>query len=278
MLRSLIACALLAAAARAQQAQNPSPMVEHTRAHLRIKEQTPPGKREPLELGTLFIPAHTRPTTLLFFFHGGTWLPEVAAARNRMAVVTVQAGNGSGTYTRLFTDPARFPALLREAERKAHLRFPRVILGGWSAGCGAVRQILRSPAAYARTSAILLIDGVHTDYESGRPGPEESTLDGNNLEIWIQFFKDAIARRKAAIVTHTEIFPGTYASTTETADYLARELHLHPRAVLKWGPMGTQQLSEARAGRLLIMGFAGNSAPDHVDQLHSLPAYLRMLH
>jgi hypothetical protein len=278
MFRSLIACALALGAARAQQPQNPSPMVEHTRAHLRLKEQSPPGRREALEPGTLFIPARTRPTTLLFFFHGGTWLPEVAAARNHMAVVTVQAGNGSGSYTRLFTDPARFPALLGEAEQKAHLHFTRVILGGWSAGCGAVRQILRSPAAYARTSAILLIDGVHTDYDGGHPGPLESKLDGDNLDIWLKFFRDAIARRKAAIVTHSEIFPGTYASTTETADYLVRELHLHLRAVLKWGPMGTQQLSEAHAGRLLIMGFAGNSAPDHVDQLHSLPAYLGMLH
>jgi hypothetical protein len=25
------------------------------------------------------------------------------------------------------------------------------------------------------------------------------------------------------------------------------------------------------------MGYAGNSAPDHVDQLHSLPAWLKLL-
>src|SRR5215813_8873967 len=39
---------------QAQQSQNPSPMVEHTRAHPRLKEETPPGRREKLELGTLF--------------------------------------------------------------------------------------------------------------------------------------------------------------------------------------------------------------------------------
>jgi hypothetical protein len=38
-----------------------------------------------------------------------------------------------------------------------------------------------------------------------------------------------------------------------------------------------QQLSEARSGKLLLIGYAGNSAPDHVDQLHSLPEYLRYL-
>lgn len=262
---------------QAQQPQNPSPMVEHTRAHPRLKEQSPPGRREKLELGTLFIPAGVKPTTVLFFFHGGTWLPEVAAARNRMAVVSVQAGSGSGTYARLFTDEARFPALLNDAESKAELHFARVILGGWSAGCGAVRQILRSSDAYARTSAVLLIDGIHTDYADGKPGPLESKIGADNLDIWVKLGRDAIAGRKRVVITHSEIFPGTFASTTETTDYLVRALDLKRRAVLKWGPMRTQQLSEVRAGRLLLMGFAGNSAPDHVDQLHSLPEYLKAM-
>src|SRR6476659_3281515 len=127
MPRLLIACALAITAARAQQSQNPSPMVEHTRAHPRLKEVTPPGRREPLELGNLFVPKGLRPSTLLIFFHGGTWLPELAGARNRMAVISVQAGSGSSTYARLFTDEARFPAMLKEAEEKAGLHFSRVI-------------------------------------------------------------------------------------------------------------------------------------------------------
>ena len=79
------------------------------------------------------------------------------------------------------------------------------------------------------------------------------------------------------IVTHSEIFSGTFASTTETADYLAGQLGLRRRALLRWGPMQTQQLSETRAGKFLSIGYAGNSAPDHVDQLHSLPEYLRWI-
>jgi hypothetical protein len=48
-------------------------------------------------------------------------------------------------------------------------------------------------------------------------------------------------------------------------------------AVLKWGPRGTQQLSEARSGRFALLGFAGNSAPDHVDLLHAMPEFLARL-
>jgi hypothetical protein len=36
-----------------------------------------------------------------------------------------------------------------------------------------------------------------------------------------------------------------------------------------------QQTSEARAGRFLLLGFAGNSAPDHLDHFHALEQWLR---
>jgi hypothetical protein len=274
-MRLLPACAIVLGAAHAQQPQNPSPMVEHTRAHARLKEETAAGRREKLDLGTLFLPAHTR--AILFFFHGGTWLPEVAASRNKVAVVSVQAGEGSAVYARLFDDPGRFLRLLAEAETKAGVQFDRVMLGGSSAGCGAVRQILKTPESYARVDRVLLIDGIHTDYVDGKPGPLESKLDPGNLAIWLQLARDAIAGRKRMVATHSEIFPGTYASTTETADYLVAQLGLRRRAVLKWGPMGLQQLSQARAGKFLLLGYAGNSAPDHVDQLHALPVLLKWL-
>jgi hypothetical protein len=262
----------------AQQPQNPSPMVEHTRTHPRLAEQTPPGRRESLELGTLFVPqdlTQKRTAPLLVFFHGGTWVPEVAAARNRMAAISIRVGAGSAVYVRAFTDPQRFENLLREAEQKAGMRFAPLTLGGWSAGCGAIREILKSPTAYERVERVLAIDGIHTDYAEGHPGPLDSKLAPENLELWLRLARDAVAGRKRLIVTHSEIFPGTYASTTETADYLLAQLGVRRQPVVRWGPMGTQELSRASAGRLLLIGFAGNAAPDHVDQLHSLPEYLK---
>jgi hypothetical protein len=272
---------LLTPALMAQMRQNPSPLVEHTREHPRLTKEIPRGRRVGLGLGTLFVPErvkNARGVRLLFFFHGGDWLPEVAAARQRkMAVVSVQAGEGSSTYANLFADTRRFPKLIAEAEHKSGLKFSGVDLGGWSAGCGALREILKDPPSYQRVSRVLCIDGVHTGYVNDAPGPTESQLQTDNLQVWRQFGRDAIAGKKRLIITHSEIFPGTYASTTETADYLLREWGLTPHAMAKWGPMKTQMLSEVKRGRLLVVGFAGNSAPDHVDELHSLPEYLKWL-
>jgi hypothetical protein len=265
----LWAAAAVACCALAQQPQNPSPMVEHTRAHPRLAEEHPAGRREKLELGTLFF-SNARPRAILFFFHGGTWLPEVAAARTGIAVVSVQAGSGSGVYSRLFDDETRFARLLAEAESKGGVKFTRVMLGGWSAGCGSVRRILQASDSYKHVDAVLLIDGIHTDYKNGGIAVE-------NLWIFEQLFRSSSSNSKRTIVTHSEIFPGTFASTTETADYLLGKAGIPRRAVLKWGPMGLQQVSDARAGKFHLMGFAGNSAPDHVDQLHALPVWVKEL-
>src|SRR6185369_10187673 len=192
----------------------------------------------------------------------------------KAAVISVQLGSGSGTYGKPFIDPQAFSGMIDEAEKKAGVTFEPIGLTGWSAGYGAIRAILGTPEHYERVRIILLIDGLHCGYVNGKPGPLESELVTDDLAIFVKIAKDAVAGKKQMIVTHSEIFPGTFASTTETADYLLRQLELRREATLKWGPMQTQQLSEVRKGQFLLLGYAGNSAPDHVDQLHSLPDYL----
>ena len=85
------------------------------------------------------------------------------------------------------------------------------------------------------------------------------------------------ASHRCAAPDAREIFPGTFASTTETADWLLNALGLHRTPVLAWGPRGTQQLSEVHSGRFELRGYAGNSAPDHIDQLHGMPEFLQRL-
>lgn len=270
---------MIAGVAFAQQPQNPSPMVEHTRAHTRLTQAEPAGNRERLALGTLFVPrkiAKKKTAPLLVFFHGGTWVPEVAAAKNgKTAVISIQIGSGSGVYARQFEGNGKFEELLAEAEQKSGMKFKPVTIGGWSAGNGALREILKSAVSYERVQRVLMIDGIHASYLNGTPGPLESEVVPDNLQVFLKLARDAMAGRKQAIITYSEIFPGTYASTTETADYLVAQLGLRRKAILRWGPMGSQQLSEVKQGRFRMAGYAGNSAPDHVDQLHSLPEYLK---
>jgi hypothetical protein len=259
------------------QPQNPSPMVEHTREHPRLAEVHPEGRREKLAEGTLFIPAVLKgqsAASLLVFLHGGAWLPEVIASQRGMAVLTIQR---STPYADMFAQASSFATIMKTASSTAGLRWSTVTLAGWSAGCGGIREILRAAESVAVVDEVLLIDGVHTSYIHDKPGPLESEIDTGKLSPFLAFAKLAAADKKRLLVTHSEIFPGTFASTTETADWLLHELSVPRRAILEWGPMKTQMLSEAASGSFRLIGFAGNAAPDHVDQLHALRELLDWL-
>lgn len=189
----------------------------------------------------------------------------------------MQTGSGSATYAKQFSDRALFGQMLREASEQTGIAFEPIALTCWSAGHGAIREILQVPEYHQRVQKVLLIDGLHTGYINGKPGPLESELEPDHLNIFLAFARDAVAGRKTMLITHSEIFPGTFASTTETADWLLSKLGLSRKPLLHPGPMGTQQLSEVRAGKFRLIGYAGNSAPDHVDQFHSLIDYIRWI-
>jgi hypothetical protein len=236
-------------------AQNPSPMVETTRVHERLTQHPLPGVTrsfagpygKPVEM---FVPSSARTldtVDLVVHFHGAAWLPEqaVAALPHPTIAAVLNLGSGSGVYDRAFVDP--------------------------------VREILRDPRHFARVDAVLLLDGMHTSYV-----PEHTvlanggTIDSTNLVAFEHFARAAMRGQKRFVVTHSEIFPGTFASTTETADWLLHSVGLHRTPVLRWGPRGLQQLSEVHSGNFELMGFAGNSAPDHIDQLHAMPELLAL--
>ena len=161
----------------------------------------------------------------------------------------------------------------RSPTKKA--RVGRLTLAGFSAGHGAIRAILRDPRHFAAVDAVLLLDGMHTSYVPDRTVLEAGgMLDTTNLTAFAELARAAMRGEKRFVVTHSEIFPGTFASTTETADWLLRAVGLRRTPVLQWGPRGMQQLSESRAGRFELLGFAGNTGPDHVDHLHAMPEFL----
>jgi hypothetical protein len=264
----------------AKPSQNPSPMIEKTRVHPRLKQERPQGRREKLTTGELFLPEglpQEGRMPLLIHFHGATWIPQVAASQNHIAVISVQLGSGSAVYGRAFADPKALGKLLEEAEKRAGIQFGPVGLSAWSAGYGAVRAILKVRENFDRVQSVLLIDGLHAGYMDGRPGPRESKLVADDLEVFVRYARAAAAGKKQMIISHSEVFPGTFASTTETADYLLDQLRLQRQATLKWGPAQMQQLSEAGKGKLRVVGYAGNSAPDHIDQLHGLPEFLKWI-
>jgi hypothetical protein len=275
-----------------QMNQYPSPMVDHIRAHERIENKEVPGVSivlkdvlsKPVEVYFADRGGASGPADLLIHFHGVSYVPKHAVydSNHPLILAVVNLGSGSSVYENAFENPSTFPKLIERicqaaSERKAATLKPaRIYLSSFSAGYGAVRAILKhhTPAV----NGIVLLDGLHTDYvPSRRVLAQGGTLNEENLKDFVRYARLAVEGKKKFLVTHSEIFPGTYASTTETTDYVIRSLGLQRHPVLKWGPVGMQLLTETRAVGLVILGFAGNSAPDHVDHFHGLPVFLRMV-
>ena len=267
-------------------------MVEHIRAHERIESKEVPGVSivlkdvlsKPVEVYFADQGDESGPMDLLIHFHGAGYVPRhaVYGSKHPLLLAVANLGSGSSVYENVFQSPSTFPRLVEmiyraASERKGTKIEPsRVYLSSFSAGYGAVRAILKHYSS--AVDGIVLLDGLHTGYVPPRRVLSQGgALDDENLKDFIEYARLAVDNKKKFLITHSEIFPGTYASTTETADYLIRSLGLQRHPVLKWGPVGMQLLTETRAGGLTILGFAGNSAPDHVDHFHGFPIFLKTI-
>jgi hypothetical protein len=270
-------------------------MVERTRRHERLQPDQPRGigftidsvLPRPVEIFIPGAPAKgagvAAERTLLVHFFGAAYVPlhAVTSPPPRYVLATVNLGGGSGAYERPLSDSTAWANLLRrvseETTRRSggHVRIGRVIVSAFSAGYGGVRALLTDDRTAEAIDAVILLDGLHTSYVPERTVlAEGGALDTAKLVPFLRFARRAVAGQASLLITHSEIFPGTFASTTETTDWLISALGLTRTPVLAWGPGGMQQISEVRKGRLTILGFAGNTGPDHIDHLHGLVEFL----
>ncbi|WP_230981275.1 hypothetical protein [Echinicola salinicaeni] len=257
-------------------------MSDFIRPHERIPKTIAPGKH--LEITDVFdSPAHLfipenighDPISLLIHFHGTHEVADHAIKeKNGWAALTINLGSGSSAYSRPLDQPNAFEHLLKATENALKQPIKAIYLSGWSAGYGAIRSIMKSDH-YHPIKGIILLDGMHAGYiPKGQPLASGGKINEEDLEVFLKLAQDAMKEEISFTFTHSSIFPGTFASTTECADYLLQQLDLKRNPILKQGPLGLQQVAENHKGALRIKAYAGNSAPDHIDHLHALYWFL----
>ena len=258
------------------------------REHKRVESSDSSGKRidiPQLKGATLFVGPGVnleKPVPLVIHFHGAPWIVEQHIANHlpKAALVTVQLGAGSGVYGRPFAVENLLTELIDEAARIAGVKrgWSTITLTAFSAGYGAVRSILRHKAHFERVNGVLLLDGIHAGYE-----PERTPLSAGgsvllkDLDVYFDLAREATAGRKYFVITHSQIHPGSYASTSECANQLLRELGLSREMNFQSRPPGMQQLTRVEKGRFRVFGYAGETAADHIDHIHAMPHWLGLL-
>lgn len=248
---------------------------------------------------TLWIPADYAPRDgridLLVHFHGGASLIRQAAAEARRpwVVATVEYHGFSSVYRKPFSmDRARFARLLDEALQAARATeaievdatIGKLVVSSFSAGFGAVREVLKSPEYFAQIDGIVLIDSLYAGYVGdGTDGVVIGEVDPGLMKDFGRFAEASAAGRKAMIVTHTEVPTDGYANTRETADYLLDKLGLPATAVDRRLPRPASAGDQTRAlrirrhaqrGGFAIYGTNGRDAAEHVSHLRHLAVWL----
>ncbi len=190
------------------------------------------------------------------------------AARARNAVLISVHHNGlSSVFKRRFEDPSQWTRLLARAREElaelfpgADLRWGYTVLSAFSAGYGGVREVLAQPGGRRMVDAVVLGDGLHTGYVDG-------LVDTRQMAGFLWFAREAVAGRRRFLFSHSAIAPGSYASTTECADYLIAGIEAQRDLVSTRNELGMRLHSRCRRGGLSIYGFKGADGPAHVLHL-----------
>jgi hypothetical protein len=196
-------------------------------------------------------------------------------------LVNVTLPGLSKVYADHFADPQVFPQLLREAEAILRSRDParprrlgRLTISSFSAGFGGVRQLLRQPDAFERIDALVMADSIYCGYAGD---PAQKIVDEELMAGFLRFARLAAEGKKRFVLSHSRQVPAGYASTTETADYLIRQLGGKRRATDagSW-PAGLKLSSEYSVSGFRVLGFDGELPEDHMRHLRGIGALLEL--
>ena len=231
-------------------------------------------------------------------FHGAPWYAAAEHARRgaRHPLVAISSGEGSSMYSGPFVrEPGRLSRLLvRAAEAMTSrvaspTRFEPVEFQSFSAGYGAVRELLKQDEWQRRVTRLVLADSLYgsltTDTATGRQMP-----DPVQLAPFIRFARAAAggpndgAPTKRFVTAHTAIRVN-YASTADTADALLAAI-AEPRVAVAPGshPAAPADGSTtfpltSRGGRggFAVWGYAGATPEAHMAVARTMADFHRAL-
>lgn len=216
---------------------------------------------------------------VLFHFHGREPIrKEWVKVMEGPVLVAIDIGIDSGAYATAFSDPRTFSSVVQAVELEVAKRAGapratsgRIALSSWSAGFGAIEQILSQPVGRQVVDSVILLDGLHSGYVG-------QSLDKERMAPFARFAQQASEGNRMLFVSHSSILTTGYASTTETSNYLVWKVggRTRPAEPLKRDPLGLERMSTFSSGDFHVRGFRGSGAADHCAHLGLMRDVLRV--
>lgn len=216
------------------------------------------------------------PANLAIHFHTPDWLAigEHMRAGQRCPLVSIYLGEGSTKYRTPFLDPTRFTNLIAIVEARlaalggAGGRIQTVDVSSFSAGYGAVRELVQQPAAFSLIRRIVLSDSLYGSLASGADGKGPRVVAAEHVDCWLPFVRAAVRGEKTFVLTHSEEPTPAYASSSECAAAILAAVGLQHRQVTPESEPAAKDPTyplrlRADSGNLHIWGYAGRGAKAH---------------
>ena len=224
----------------------------------------------------------TAPEHLLIHFHGARKTTQKAFARSQLnaVMVIVNFPGLSSAYSKPFSDDARLfqhildraKQALPEEEVSDSFQWERISLSSFSAGYGAVREILKTPRYFRRINDIVAADSIYAGLEGTKEIRPARRVAESNMRDFLKFATLAVDGEKRFTISHSSQ-PTPYASTTETADYLLQSLNIKRSETSAENTRVLTQKTHASKGQFTVMGFAGLTGEAHLNHLHHIDVF-----
>lgn len=232
---------------------------------------------------------------VLIHFHGSPQMVAENCLRAGLNCVEINVSYSglSSAYRKPFNaDRQLFQKILDEAiaEIRAQPEFPdqvtwgKLAVSSFSAGFGAVREILKTPEYFDRIDAVYLVDSLYCGYVGDGTGEVQTgVVHPGLMQDFLRYAQASADGNKVMIVTHCDGPTPGYASTRETADYLLEKLKLEPQSDDLVLPTASKQVSEFRLYRkaerkgFSLFGSPGDNVADHVKHLQYMSYWLPKL-
>jgi hypothetical protein len=194
----------------------------------------------------------------------------------RAVLVGVDLGSTSAPYDHVFAQPEAFTRLLDDITRalvrksgdaNAHIR--HLALSSWSAGAGAVRRIVSQFGS--EIEAVILLDSLHSDYEPGTPRRVSPVPIAG-----VTAFAERAAKGDVVLfLSHSQIVPPGYPSTTEIADQLIASVGGTRTPMQGMTPLGAELVSGFDRGGMHVRGYLGGDKLAHCAHVELLAEVVR---
>lgn len=247
---------------------------------------TPGGASEYLltTVGKLYVPDGYQPprdrADLMVHFHGAESVvrDKLLQSGKSGVLVVINYPGLSAAYSGPFSDRHLFRKVIMEARQKLSdlygrpISIGRLMVSSFSAGYGAVQQIIKYPEYDGMITDLVIADSLYASYVivNGQNVPNPA-----QLKDYIRLAKRATEGRLNIIFTHSQIVPGTYASTRECADAIIQAVGASRVSASGTDGTGMTRESTVDKGGFHVRSYQGATGDDHLNHLRQMQEALK---